>query len=92
VTDVVSFEGPPEFYSDSASVGLNPFGVVITFGLITDSPGSQRTQVVVRMSPQHALALTQVLRNHLRKYQEQVGPIPLPAEMRRELGLDEDVL
>lgn len=79
------FQGPPELYSDSMTIAANPFGFRFDFGLATDSPGSQRTVAVVRMSPQHALAFSMILGQHLESYQAEMGTINLPENVRRRL-------
>lgn len=85
----MAFEGPSEYYSDAAEVNLSPFGVTIEFGLITNSPGSRQTQCIVRLSPQHAVVLTAILRNHLRMYLDLVGPISLPGDIREQFDIGE---
>jgi hypothetical protein len=89
MVDLAGFEGPPEYYSDAASVNVNPFGVVINFGLSTESPGAHQTQATVRLSPQHAVVLGALLRNSLADYRQNVGPISLPQEIREKFGIDE---
>lgn len=89
MVDMVGFEGPPEYYSDAASVGVNPFGVVVSFGLLTESPGTQQTKAIVRMSPQHAVVLAALLKNSLKDYRDNIGPISLPEEIRAKFGIDE---
>lgn len=89
MVDLAGFEGPPEYYSDAASVSVNPFGIVINFGLSTDSPGAQQTKATVRMSPQHAVVLGALLKNSLTDYRQKVGPISLPQEIRDKFGIDE---
>lgn len=88
--DELSFQGPPEFYTDSLGMSANLYGFKFDFGLATESPGAQRTVATVRMSPQHALVMSKVLGKHLRAYQEEVGPISIPPQLLTELKLDEE--
>jgi hypothetical protein len=85
------FTGPPEFYADATKVSTSPYGFRLEFGLMTDSPGDAKGQAVVRMSPQHALILYQIMKNTLRSYIEVSGPISLPDEIFTELEIEKEV-
>jgi len=85
------FTGPPEYYSDAVQVGVSPYGVTLSFGLQTNSPGDAKAVAVVRMSPQHALVMYQVLKSNLRAYEQQVGTIALPDRLFEEMGLEKEI-
>jgi len=85
------FTGPPEYYSDAVQIGVSPYGFTLNFGLQTNSPGDAKAVAVVRMSPQHVRVMYQVLKNHLRAYEEQVGPIALPDQLYEAMGLEKEI-
>ena len=80
-------EGVPEFYVDSARMAGNAFTIVLEMGIqmigevdAASQPSTRKT-VVVRMSPQHAVALRDLLVRNLAKYEEQLGQaIPMPKQ------------
>jgi Protein of unknown function (DUF3467) len=82
---------PPDLYTDSVRIGTNPYGLTIQFGLAADSPGEAKPVATIRMSPQHALVFSALLRQHLRAYTEQVGSISLPDQLFEDLGIDKDI-
>jgi hypothetical protein len=85
-----TFGGPPDIYADAVQIRFSPFGLVLEMGLSTDAPNESRTQVIVRMSPQHAKVFSQLLRNSVRAYEAQVGPISLPDAIYEELKIDRE--
>jgi len=87
----LNIPGPHEIYSDAARVGSTPFGFVFDFGLSTQTPGEAQTQAIVRMSPQHALVFYQILKQHLRNYELNIGKISLPDEIFDELRIERDI-
>ena len=87
-------EGVPDFYTDSARMSGNAFTISLEFGIQMNAveggpipPPTQRN-VVVRMSPQHALALRDMLVRNLDKYVEMIGQeIPYPKADEEEAGM-----
>jgi hypothetical protein len=77
-------------YSNAAYAHVSPFEVVIDFARVT--PGSKRARVVTRvvMSPQHAKALMQMLRDQVEQYEKQIGALPAlqagTRESARQIG------
>lgn len=74
----------PEYYVDASRFTLNPFSLGIEFGVLAfPSTGTSSTSEVtplvrVRMSPQHAYAMRELLSNNIAAYEEQIGKINLP--------------
>jgi hypothetical protein len=72
-------EGVPEFYIDSARMAGNAFTIVLEMGVQmtidaeSSGPPPTRRTVIVRMSPQHAVALRDLLTRNLEKYEEAIG-------------------
>src|SRR5438552_12339291 len=63
--DIAFAESRPfqDVYSDSVSVSIGPFGVALTFGLTDPHDAAHRDTVSrIRVSPQLAYVLTQLLR------------------------------
>jgi hypothetical protein len=87
-------EEAPDYYIDSVRIGVGAYGFVLELGAqgIGDAPGSERPPTkrlaLVRMSPQHALIFSKLLQKNVDQYQERFGPIALPDEMYRNLGLE----
>lgn len=88
--DTSSFESSdaPDLYSDSVRVASTPYSFIFQFGLVTESPGEQKSVVTVRMSPQHAWVFSRILARHLSDYETGISPITLPEELLRDLGLE----
>ena len=80
----------PEYFSDGLSIELNPYSVNLIFG-ITHGEQPAKNIASVRMSPQHAYVMTQILRKHLREYEDKVGKIQLPDKLLDGLGLDKEL-
>lgn len=87
-------EETPDYYIDSVRMAVSAYGFVLELGAqgIGDAPGSEKPPTkrlaLVRMSPQHALILSRLLEKNVAAYQEKFGPITLPDEMFRTLGLE----
>ncbi len=69
-------------YANDTQIQTTPWDVRLVFGQIeTPSDGDMTLVEVkqiadVRMSPQHAKRITQILLDQLRAYEEKMGPIP----------------
>jgi hypothetical protein len=86
-------EGPvdyPEMFADSAEIQINPYGVNLVFGVTHGEQPTKRV-VGVRMSPQHALVLTQLLRKNLKTYETKVGKIELPDGLYKGLQIEKEL-
>ena len=83
---------PPEFYVDSTILQIGPYGALLDFGLrrSTVEEDSLIPQVRIRMSIEHLWVVTKITDNLLQKYIDEVGPLPLPAGLVKELGLEEE--
>lgn len=86
-------EDVPEFYTDSVRIGMSLYSCVMEIGILPlpDTSASERPPARIlarlRMSPHHALIFSMLLRKHLEEYQSKVGPIIIPDNVYRELGL-----
>lgn len=75
-------------YTNDTQVQITPWDLRITFGEITDLPTSERREIVikttgeVRMSPQHAKRLADLLIGQIARYERNFGAIPMPKELR----------
>ena len=78
-------DGVPEFYVDSARIAGNAFTIVLELGVqMNAEPDSAsapptRPAAIVRMSPQHAFALRDLLVRNLAKYEEMMGKVSYPS-------------
>jgi hypothetical protein len=85
--------GPfPDVYGDSVQVSVGPFGLSITFA-ITDPQDAARRDIVarVRMSPQMAFVMAQLLRKILKKAKEDGIGYTVPQDVLNSLELEEDL-
>lgn len=86
----------PEFYVDSVRVtaGLYTFGLELGLQEPPDEPGSEPLRATVlakvRMSPQHALILSKILRKNVNQYIERVGPIAIPDQVYDQLDIPKE--
>jgi hypothetical protein len=74
-------------YSNDTQVQVSPWDVRIIFGELSSPPSPEPNQEVlvkmtgeVRMSPQHAKRLVQILAASLATYEQQLGPLPMPKD------------
>jgi len=87
-------EDTPDYYVDAVRIAVGPYGFALELGIqgIGDAPGSEKPLTkrlaLVRMSPQHAMILSKLLQKNVTAYQEKFGPIKLPDDMFRELGIE----
>ena len=83
---------PPEFYVDSTILQVGPYGALLDFALrgLTGEGAPPIPQVRIRMSIEHLWVVTKITDNLLQKYIDEVGPLPLPAGLVKELGLEEE--
>jgi hypothetical protein len=85
-------EARPEIYVNGFTLSAGVWDFVFDFSMqAPDEPRPGRPLARIRMSPQHALAVSLVLQKQLAVYQEQIGPIKLPAGLLSEMGIDEEV-
>jgi hypothetical protein len=87
-------EDVPDYYVDAVRIAVGAYGFVLELGAqgIGDTPVSEKPPTkrlaVIRMSPQHAMILAKLLQKNVAAYQQNYGPISLPDEMFRTLGLE----
>jgi hypothetical protein len=85
----------PDVYADSVKFELTAYGVTLELGQTRPSrPGPNAVaqhipKLRVHMSPQHAKIMAKLFSKHMRAYEEQIGKISLPAELYKDLGVDE---
>ena len=81
----------PEVYSDSVELTMSVYGLNLIFAVVDKDPKNPRPVASVRMSPQHAWVLCQVLRKNLRTYEDEIAKINLPDGLITNLGLDKEL-
>ncbi len=83
--------GVPELYTDGVQIGLSPFGVTLAFSMQPAGQTGTMAPIKVcnlRMSLEHAKALTMMLKKQLKNYEVNTGDeIPLPPQVYTGLGL-----
>ena len=81
----------PEYYSDALNISLAmPWTVALTFSIRSTKPDTDpESQVIVRMSPEHAKITAMLLRKNLKQYEDQAKTsISLPGDVYEKLKLD----
>jgi len=81
----------PEYYSDSVNFMTNIYGFALDFGVMVAQDEPPKTQVRVRMSPQHAKIMSLLLRKNVQEYEKRIGTIILPESLYRDLGIEDDM-
>jgi hypothetical protein len=74
---------------------VNVYGVTLEFGKQQPPrPGLQGSvphaaRLRVHMSPQHAKILAKLLAKNMQSYEQQLGTLPIPTDLYKELGIEE---
>jgi hypothetical protein len=79
----------PDLYANSTEISISIYDVQIDFGIRSSTEETSKTVAIVRMSPQHALAMARLLLKNLREYERQVGKINLPRDLLEKLEVGE---
>lgn len=67
----------PEFYSNTVAINYSPYEFELQH-ILVDSKGQMKGAINVRLSPQTAKSLLQVLAHQIAGYEEVLGEIVLP--------------
>lgn len=81
----------PEYYTDSVNFMTNLYGFTLDFAVMDAQEQPPRSQVRVRMSPQHAKIMSLLLRKNVQEYERRIGTIILPEQLYRDLGITDDM-
>ncbi len=71
-------------YANDTQIQITPWDFRFMFGVVEDPPNAERRTVLIkqlaeiRMSPQHAKIVAQVLMRQVQNYERVVGQIPTP--------------
>lgn len=80
----------PEYYTDSVNFMTNIYGFTLEFGVMQAQDQPPRSQVRIKMSPQHAKIMSLLLRKNVQEYERRIGTIILPEELYKDLGISDD--
>lgn len=86
-------EGVPQYYADFTGVQVGPYGALLDFRLRSPSqegPGVPEPQAIVRLSVAHLWVLSKIADRTVKEFIEEAGPIPMPPELLKEMGLEEE--
>ncbi len=75
----VRAEDVPTYYANNVGFRVSLWDFTMDFGSILEASEQRlvyRDDATVIMSPQHALVFSELLIQHIARYQEQYGPIP----------------
>ena len=73
-------------YANDTQIQISPWDVRLIFGEIDRAPSEENPTIrvkrvgQVRMSPQHAKRMVEILMGQLQVYESTIGPIPLPED------------
>lgn len=80
----------PEYYTDSVNFMTNIYGFTLEFGVMQAQDQPPRSQVRIKMSPQHAKIMSLLLRKNVQEYERRIGTIILPEELYKDLGISDE--
>ncbi|NLH99272.1 MAG: DUF3467 domain-containing protein [Chthonomonadales bacterium] len=89
--DIDDFDDVPEYYTDSVNFMTNIYGFALDFGVMMVQDQPPKSQVRVRMSPQHAKIMSLLLRKNVQEYEKRIGTIILPDGLYKDLGIQDDM-
>lgn len=80
----------PEYYADSFSMGGSEYTVTLHFG-VKVGPSFTKVNSIVRMNPLHAKMMAILLTRNLKRYEQELGEIIIPARLleAKEIDLDQ---
>lgn len=89
-------EDVPDLYVDSVRVGTSLYTITLDVGIqgIPNAPGAEKPPTTplahIRMSPQHAKVLGMLIMKNIDLYEEKIGPIQIPPEVYKDIGVEPD--
>jgi len=86
-------KGIPEFYSDMFELVGGPYGVVFNFMKSPPVPRVETKETIarVRMSWEHAKAMTFIMQRHIRAVEQDTGvSFPIPTKVLSEMNIPGD--
>lgn len=94
--DIMQIPFDPDFldiYADSLNINIGIYGISIVLGRIKGDLTQPTTTptAVVRMSPELAFVLAQLLRKNLKLFQEDIGRINVPDRVIEALGIEREL-
>ena len=89
--DIDDYDDVPEYYTDSVNFMTNIYGFALDFGVMMVQDQPPKSQVRVRMSPQHAKIMSLLLRKNVQEYEKRIGTIILPDGLYKDLGIQDDM-
>ncbi len=75
----------PNYYINSVSITSSIYDFMFTFGLKSEPSLDPEPIAIIRMSPHHAKVFSKVFSKNVKSYEEKVGEIILPEDLRKEL-------
>lgn len=85
-----------DVYVDSVRFEITLYGVTLELGQMQRPRPPEAglaphvPKIRVHMSPQHAKVMAKLFAKNMREYEQQVGKLPLPAELYKDLGIEEE--
>jgi hypothetical protein len=80
----------PEFYVNTVRIITSIYDIQMNLA-IRRGPNDQPKEIaLIRMSPQHALAMCKLFEKHLQAYENKFGKIPMSQQLLNTMGLGED--
>ncbi len=78
-----------DFYADSLHISTGLYSTLLYFGELRDER-QPLLRARIKVSPQMLKAISLLTRKHVRNYEETLGPIGLPNQLREAWGLKEE--
>ena len=81
----------PDIYADGVTVQAGYAGFTLIFSKSSSDPAPPVPVGIVRMSPQQALVMTQLLRKILKSYEGDIGKISIPEALFDALEIEKEL-
>lgn len=78
----------PDFYINSVKIIGSLYEFMFTFGLKSDPDKDPQSVVTIRMSPQHAKVMANLLIKNVNSYEKDIGNIMLPDKLKKDLNIE----
>jgi hypothetical protein len=79
----------PDFYINGVSFAASVYEFVLNFTFRRGGNTVPEHVVSIRMSPQHAKVMSRMFARQVKSYEQEIGPIYLPAKLIADLKLED---
>ncbi len=88
-TDQVPAATGPDFYINGVGFAASVYEFVLNFTFRKGPNTAPEPMASIRMSPQHAKVMARMFSRQVKMYEQEIGPIYLPAKLIEDLKLED---